>query len=668
MTPLERHRQKKAILDAWYGKLLDEQPDWIPAGCVSSAERASLTEARDNLRHERFVVAVCGQMKAGKSTLLNALVFGEPVLPAAATTMTAKVTLMEGAEAPRVEATLYTAAEFDAVVKAASQDPTSAAELTKAREAARQSGLREQALLTSPPRVESRRALSALTEFCAIPDNGGRYTPYVKAVHLWADRRWLHEVTVADTPGTNDPNPERDKVTREWINQADAVVYVTYAGQAGLDQNDVDFLDRYLHHIDPDKRVMAVNKIDTQDDLEAIHAHFRAMGKSTDLRLQALFGPNVRPPVLVSGLGGLVATMNAAGKPVGPGLAEDADWLADNGWLAPQRHRLGVLQEEIEERILKTKGDALLAAHRRKIEAVLTNAERQLEAAREAGLEGVRAAQASQQDLDEQQKKVEGAIAHLAEFMSDLREEVDSVTEELMNAFNAAMDREPDIIAGKMIEKLRGVRDFSNIASHAAWAVPEVLRQRRSVHREALGNAAAGAKEHLAAAESRIGEFATQSGFADHRKPAKRLRVDFDYVLNSVLTKVENEDRSAYHQIAEESAGAIRRFFNTNAARYDAVERLAPMLSAAAGDAIENLKEHATRAIYEGISRVLESFEDTLRKQQNLRLRDIQELKAAGTERRALGEAHQAAALAAGAGLDRLASIRSELTAALGVA
>ena len=151
MTPLELHRQKKAVLDTWYSKILDGHPDWLPAGCFSEAERTSLTEARDNLRHERFVVAVCGQMKAGKSTLLNALIFAEPVLPAAATTMTAKVTLMEGAMAPRVEATFYTAAEFDAVVKAASKDTAAAMELTKAREAARQSGLREQELLTNPP-------------------------------------------------------------------------------------------------------------------------------------------------------------------------------------------------------------------------------------------------------------------------------------------------------------------------------------------------------------------------------------------------------------------------------------------------------------------------------------------------------------------------------------
>ena len=55
----------------------------------------------EDLENELFTISVCGVVKAGKSTFLNALLFGEDILPTFATPMTAKLTFIEYTTEPR---------------------------------------------------------------------------------------------------------------------------------------------------------------------------------------------------------------------------------------------------------------------------------------------------------------------------------------------------------------------------------------------------------------------------------------------------------------------------------------------------------------------------------------------------------------------------------------
>jgi ribosome biogenesis GTPase A len=73
--------------------------------CVSdpssgqSQKLARLAELRQRLATDRFQLAVLGQFKRGKSTLLNALL-GASVLPTAVVPLTAIPTFIEGGTAP----------------------------------------------------------------------------------------------------------------------------------------------------------------------------------------------------------------------------------------------------------------------------------------------------------------------------------------------------------------------------------------------------------------------------------------------------------------------------------------------------------------------------------------------------------------------------------------
>jgi len=85
---------------------------------VPSASQAKTLDRLQALRHrlveERFQLAVLGQFKRGKSTLLNALL-GVPVLPSGVIPVTAVPTFLQAATAPRLRVTYITGAttEFE---------------------------------------------------------------------------------------------------------------------------------------------------------------------------------------------------------------------------------------------------------------------------------------------------------------------------------------------------------------------------------------------------------------------------------------------------------------------------------------------------------------------------------------------------------------------------
>jgi len=66
-----------------------------------------LQEWERQLEEQEFIVSVCGQVKAGKSTFLNLLIFEDEVLPTAGTPETAKLTILKYGEKPLIRAHFY---------------------------------------------------------------------------------------------------------------------------------------------------------------------------------------------------------------------------------------------------------------------------------------------------------------------------------------------------------------------------------------------------------------------------------------------------------------------------------------------------------------------------------------------------------------------------------
>ena len=85
---------------------------------ISEITEVSLEQQLNSLHNEKFTIAICGQVKAGKSTLLNSLFFGDDVLPVFDTPMTAKLTFLEykkGEKCFTVE--FYTYEEWNKIIE-----------------------------------------------------------------------------------------------------------------------------------------------------------------------------------------------------------------------------------------------------------------------------------------------------------------------------------------------------------------------------------------------------------------------------------------------------------------------------------------------------------------------------------------------------------------------
>lgn len=614
MSALNDHGIAKSRLIAWYERVLGDdeskvlQIDRDTRGVTS----ASLREARTNLETERFIVAFCGQMNAGKSTLLNALLFGDSILPMAATTMTAKITILEGRHADRVAGTLFTPEQFDQVVRAANADPVAGKELSAAREAARATGLRESELLRSPPRTEERTALKDLREFVAVPDKGGVFTPYVQSVTLHSDIEWLQQVTIADTPGTSDPNPERDRLTKEWINVADAVIYVTYAGQAGLDAADVEFVDTYLRHIDGRRRMIAVNKCDIQDDAAAVWSHVHRLSRSDDLRMQELFGDD-KSIVLVSGLAGLIARMLEEGRPISPDWGEDRDFLEDNGWLDGQRHGVDELRARVEERIIATKGNNVISSHRRRLDAVFERAERAVQEDVASLVFKLEAVAATHEQRAQETQRIQQAIEGVHDLVMTVRKRVTKVTHRAVKEADDELRFLAKRMATQAVDELKKVKNLGNLPSQASWVVQRVFKHKGSGLGDALNGLFEAAEQELNRAESELSEQLLGNGLGERKLGRHILPLSAVSLVRTIEAQVKQMiDRDQFAKVVSQSTNFFQAFFNTPGGREDAIEALVSELEPVIFDAVDALTSRAAADVNQAVQEAVATMQSSI--------------------------------------------------------
>ncbi|WP_180038218.1 dynamin family protein [Acinetobacter sp. YH12127] len=194
-------------------------------------------------------IAIMGQVKAGKSSFLNALLFdGKPVLPTAATPKTANLTRISYGEKPALEIEYYSKEEWSELEKLAQENYESepvkvAKELV---EMVTQAELDVQVVLEQQhERIEA----SSLDELMHILNqyagNDGQYTALVKMTRLYLPNEELKGFDVIDTPGMNDPVISRTQKTKEEMARCDVVFFLSRASQF-LDQSDIDLLTNQL--------------------------------------------------------------------------------------------------------------------------------------------------------------------------------------------------------------------------------------------------------------------------------------------------------------------------------------------------------------------------------------------------------------------------------------
>lgn len=266
-------------------------------------------------------IGIVGQVKAGKSSFLNAMIFdGNDILPKAATPMTAALTKICYAEEPSAKVVFYSNLDWEVVEQQAQQyDDCLKQEIAlwKARkraaiENARQSnrlGKIDETLAYTAPKSQNYivpepseselqqfkrkipvpyRSCKELVEMVSRHDAvleklgleetvsienleqdlkqyvgaDGMYTPIVKYIELGICNHLVKGIQIVDTPGLGDPITSRSEKTKEFLMACDAVFLLSPSSQF-MKREDVELIMNTLPGDGINRAVLVGSKFDS---------------------------------------------------------------------------------------------------------------------------------------------------------------------------------------------------------------------------------------------------------------------------------------------------------------------------------------------------------------------------------------------------------------------
>ncbi|RKR43453.1 dynamin family protein [Paraburkholderia sp. BL17N1] len=274
---------------------------------------AELSDALRLLNDEARLlqIGVVGRVKAGKSSLLNALIFeGRPILPKAATPMTAALTTLAYDEEFRAEVQFYTADDIEHMREDSlryeqyletEQEDAAQALRQRPRRGSGAAPVEDHTFWSEVRKLASRNTATrhamlhaAHDQYRRICNAGldrlphgkhgkirasdaaglakklldyvgaeGQYMPITKSVDIYLPLETLRDVRIIDTPGMNDPVVSREARTTELLKNCDVVFIVSPAGQF-LSDPDLDMMGRIVQREGVQELVMVASQVDNQ--------------------------------------------------------------------------------------------------------------------------------------------------------------------------------------------------------------------------------------------------------------------------------------------------------------------------------------------------------------------------------------------------------------------
>lgn len=258
-------------------------------------------------------IGIIGRVKAGKSSMLNALLFnGNDILPKAATPMTAALTIMEYSENVSAEVDFFTQQDIDEIkvkydfFQKALDSKIKEKELENAERIKRKKGVNslsaeeqqecrnkaksqaEREMKDDPSfasydqyrRIkESGKSLSDLEQYRTISagsveelmngvlnqfvGSSGAFMPFTKSVTLHIPEKGLQGLQIIDTPGINDPVTSRGERTDQLLQDCDVVLIVSPSGQF-LSSEDTDLMHRVTTKEGTQQAYLIASQVDNQ--------------------------------------------------------------------------------------------------------------------------------------------------------------------------------------------------------------------------------------------------------------------------------------------------------------------------------------------------------------------------------------------------------------------
>lgn len=258
-------------------------------------------------------IGIIGRVKAGKSSMLNALLFnGNDILPKAATPMTAALTIMEYSENVSAEVDFFTQQDIDEIkvkydfFQKALDSKVKEKELENAERIKRKKSVNslsaeeqqeclnkaksqaEREMKDDPSfasydqyrRIkESGKSLSDLEQYRTISagsveelmngvlnqfvGSSGAFMPFTKSVTLHIPEKGLQGLQIIDTPGINDPVTSRGERTEQLLQDCDVVLIVSPSGQF-LSSEDTDLMHRVTTKEGTQQAYLIASQVDNQ--------------------------------------------------------------------------------------------------------------------------------------------------------------------------------------------------------------------------------------------------------------------------------------------------------------------------------------------------------------------------------------------------------------------
>lgn len=284
---------------------LDKYKEYLSNNSDISSFNESLKNLKISLEEKRqegriFKLGIVGQMKTGKSSFLNEYLFGEEILPTAATPMTAALTLIKYSDENKAEIEFYNRDDWSSIEE---NNKEYEKEYNKALEEAKEEAEKKgkvfnkerfkfedvDSILKGSHEIyknfkENGLDKNSLGEIKTIKINDkkniledlkeyvgskGKYTPLVKMTTLYINDDRIKDYIIVDTPGTNDPIISRGQKTKEFLGKCDYIVFLSYSSQF-LDNNDNAYIKEQLPSEGIRDILILASKFDNQLSQESV--------------------------------------------------------------------------------------------------------------------------------------------------------------------------------------------------------------------------------------------------------------------------------------------------------------------------------------------------------------------------------------------------------------
>lgn len=223
----------------------------------SRIDTAFCKELDNSFEAQSLCIGIVGKMKAGKSSLVNAVVFSDNILPTGMRPVTVTLTEISYGEKDDATVELMSKKDIEDLKEKASYSGDDKSLLSKA-EAAKETldSLSEgfEQYLDMPSQTIELKDLRKYV------DADGECSGLAKSVKIHLNNKNLKGITIIDTPGFNDPISSRGETTKNALSKCHVLLFVH--NKDGYDETDVNLLTDQIAYAGISEIVDILNKID----------------------------------------------------------------------------------------------------------------------------------------------------------------------------------------------------------------------------------------------------------------------------------------------------------------------------------------------------------------------------------------------------------------------